>query len=161
VPYPFLPQHLTVISSLTIGIPAFFLALEPNDRRSRPGFVDRVLVRALPWGSVAAAATFVTYLFARHATHGDLDTSRTSATLALFGVATWVLVLVARPLSRVRGLIIGAMVVAFCGAIGIGPIRRFYALDPPPASCVLFASLMILVGGVVLEILYRKVRTND
>ena len=42
-PYPFLPRHLTIVSSLTIGIPAFFLALAPNPRRYVPGFVRRVL----------------------------------------------------------------------------------------------------------------------
>ena len=35
VPYPFLPRHLTLIGSLTIGIPAFFLALAPNAERAR------------------------------------------------------------------------------------------------------------------------------
>ena len=35
--FPFFPRHLTIISSLTIGIPAFFLALAPNDRRAEPG----------------------------------------------------------------------------------------------------------------------------
>ncbi len=43
VPYPFLPRHLTLVGSLTIGIPAFFLALAPNTERARPGFVRRVL----------------------------------------------------------------------------------------------------------------------
>ncbi len=38
-PYPFLPRHLTIVSSLTIGIPAFFIALAPNLRRYEPGFV--------------------------------------------------------------------------------------------------------------------------
>ena len=41
-PYPFLPRHLTIISSLTIGIPAFFLALGPSTQRYVPGFVPRV-----------------------------------------------------------------------------------------------------------------------
>ena len=50
-PYPFLPRHLTIISSLTIGIPAFFLALGPNTRRYVPGFVGRVLRFAIPAGS--------------------------------------------------------------------------------------------------------------
>ncbi len=57
-PYPFLPRHLTIVSSLTIGIPAFFLALAPNRRRYVPGFVKRVLFLAGPAGAVAAAATF-------------------------------------------------------------------------------------------------------
>ena len=57
-PYPFLPRHLTIVSTLTIGIPAFFLALAPNTRRYVPGFVRRVLEFAIPCGFVAAAATF-------------------------------------------------------------------------------------------------------
>ena len=57
-PFPFLPRHLTLVSSLTIGIPGFFLALEPNTQRARPGFVRRVLVFADPAGVAAAAATF-------------------------------------------------------------------------------------------------------
>ena len=49
-PYPFLPRHLTIISSLTIGIPAFFLALAPNAAGYVPGFVPRVLRFAIPAG---------------------------------------------------------------------------------------------------------------
>src|ERR1700719_1640058 len=65
-PYPFLPRHLTIVSSLTIGIPAFFLALAPNQRRFEPGFVARVLRFAAGAGAVAAVSTFVVYAFARH-----------------------------------------------------------------------------------------------
>src|SRR4029453_8340191 len=65
LPFPFLPRHLTIISSLTIGVPAFFLALAPNNRRYQPGFVGRVLRFAVPAGAVAATATFVAYILAR------------------------------------------------------------------------------------------------
>ena len=66
VEYPFLPRHLTLLSTLTIGVPAFFLALAPNKERARPHFVRRVMRYAIPGGVVAAVATFVTYLLARH-----------------------------------------------------------------------------------------------
>ena len=46
--YPFQPIQLTLISSLTIGIPSFFLALEPNRERIRGRFLDMVLLRAVP-----------------------------------------------------------------------------------------------------------------
>ena len=59
--FPFLPRHLTLISSLTIGIPGFFLALEPNTQRSRPGFVRRTLTFAIPAGLIAAFGTLVAY----------------------------------------------------------------------------------------------------
>lgn len=65
VPLPFYPRHLTVVSSLTIGTPAFFLALAPNQRRARPGFIGRVLRFAVPAGVVAAAATFGAYALTR------------------------------------------------------------------------------------------------
>ena len=38
VAYPFLPRQFTVVSSLTIGIPAFVLALAPSNQRYRQGF---------------------------------------------------------------------------------------------------------------------------
>ena len=53
VPYPFLPRHLTLLSSLTIGIPAFFLALAPNRERAQPHFVRRVMRYSVPAGLIA------------------------------------------------------------------------------------------------------------
>jgi len=81
--YPFLPRHMTVISTLTIGVPAFFLALAPNLRRYVPGFVPRVLRFAIPSGFVAAAATFGGYWAAREVGGVSLDEARTTATLVL------------------------------------------------------------------------------
>lgn len=48
VEYPFLPRHLTLLSTLTIGVPAFFLALAPNKERARPHFVRRVMRYSIP-----------------------------------------------------------------------------------------------------------------
>ncbi len=53
VVFPFLPRHLTLIASLTIGIPSFFLALAPSAERFRSGFVPRVLRFAAPAGILA------------------------------------------------------------------------------------------------------------
>src|SRR6266568_1013318 len=62
LPYPFLPRHLTIIDTLTIGIPSFFLALAPNQRRYLPGFASRAsrLLGDLPPASPAAAASTTT-----------------------------------------------------------------------------------------------------
>ena len=48
--YPFVPLHLTLISALTIGIPSFFLAMEPNYERVSGKFLPTVLGKALPGG---------------------------------------------------------------------------------------------------------------
>ena len=49
-PYPLVPLHLSVISALTIGIPSFFLAMEPNYDRVQGHFLRGVLRRAFPGG---------------------------------------------------------------------------------------------------------------
>ena len=109
-PYPFLPRHLTIVSSLTIGIPAFFLALSPNSRRYVPGFIHRVLKFAIPCGFVAAAATFGAYAAARQIGGVTLDEARTTATLVLLAVGLWILNILARPITPFRGALFGAMV---------------------------------------------------
>ena len=50
IPFPYLPRHITYIGALTIGMPAFILALAPNTRRYIPGFLRRVVHFALPGG---------------------------------------------------------------------------------------------------------------
>ena len=57
ITYPLRPIHLSILSWFTIGIPAFFLALEPNDQRVNDGFLQRVLGRAVPAGIVIALET--------------------------------------------------------------------------------------------------------
>ena len=48
--YPLTPSQLSIISTLTIGIPSFFLALEPNTNLVRGHFMRNVLFRAMPAG---------------------------------------------------------------------------------------------------------------
>jgi cation-transporting ATPase E len=156
-PYPFLPRHLTVVSSLTIGIPAFFLALAPNKRRYIPGFVPRVLRLAIPAGTIAAIGVFVAYAMAR-AQDVSPRQARTTATIVLFAVGLWVLVILARPFTRGRALLVGAMVVAFVGALAIPFVRNFYAFRIPPTD-VLFEGLIVAgIAVVALELFYRFMR---
>ncbi len=147
LPFPFLPRHLTVISSLTIGVPAFFLALAPNTTRARPGFVARVLRFAVPAGTIAAAATFGGYSLARSDQNLQIIQARTSATIVLFAVGLWVLAILARPWTTFRRLLVAGMVAAF-GVILLTPaLRRFFDLEIPSAL-VLFA----VIGVVSLAI---------
>ncbi len=62
LPYPLLPLHMTVISDLSIGIPAFCLALSSNNRIYCKGFLRRVLAFALPVGAATAVVLLLTYL---------------------------------------------------------------------------------------------------
>ena len=89
-----------MIGTLTIGIPAFVLALEPSARRARPGFIRRVLRFAVPAGVMAAIGTFAAYGWVYVVLDRPLDEARTTATLALFAIGMAIVVIVARPLTR-------------------------------------------------------------
>jgi cation-transporting ATPase E len=127
LPFPFLPRHLTVVTALTIGTPAFFLALAPNTTRANAGFVRRALSFAVPAGAVAAIATFVTYAVMR-SEGADLAEARTLATIVLFAVAFWVLTVVARPLTVARSALCTTMAGAFVAVLAVAPLRAFFGL---------------------------------
>ena len=62
-PYPFVPIQLTLISALTIGVPSFFLALEPNHDLVKGKFLHNVLRRAFPGGLTAIFVILFAELF--------------------------------------------------------------------------------------------------
>ena len=154
LPYPFLPRHLTIIDSLAIGIPSFFLALAPNRRRYLPGFVGRVLRFAIPAGFLVAAATFAAYALAR-ADALPLVQQRTAATLVTLMLSLGVLVLLAMPLTWRRLVLVGTMVAGFIALFPVTAVRRFYALALP--SSHLWQTLLIGVAGIVALVAFWEI----
>jgi len=159
VPFPFLPRHLTLIGSLTIGIPAFFLALAPNHERARTGFVRRVLRLAVPSGLVAGAATVTTYLLARADTTATPIQQSTAAVVTLYLVAVWVLAVVARPYAWWKIVMICASIGAFTWAATV-PLffgRDFWQLDTGHVPTVTTALVVAVVAAALVEVAYYLV----
>ncbi|MGW2177026.1 cation-translocating P-type ATPase [Streptomyces sp. NPDC001732] len=159
VDYPFLPRHLTLLSTLTIGVPAFFLALAPNKERAHPHFVRRVMRYAIPSGVVAAAATFVTYLLARHhyTGPGSLEAETSAATLTLFLVSMWVLAIIARPYTWWRICLVAAMGLAFLIVLAVPWLQEFFALKLVGTTMPWTAVGISVVAAVVLEYAWRLI----
>ena len=155
LPFPFLPRHLTLVSSLTIGIPGFFLALAPNTARNRPGFVPRVLRFAIPAGVVVAVATFGAYVAVRDLPGVTLAESRTVATTVLFGVGLWILTLLARPATSWRRLLVAGMVAGYGLVLAVAPLRTFFALDLPGVPELAIAAAVVVVADLLLEVAWR------
>ncbi|MFF9865338.1 HAD-IC family P-type ATPase [Streptomyces sp. NPDC013953] len=157
--YPFLPRHLTLLSTLTIGVPAFFLALAPNKERARPHFVRRVMRYAVPGGIIAAAATFTTYLLAAHhySGPGALAAETSAATLTLFLVSLWVLAIIARPYTWWRIALVAVMGGAFLVVLVVPWLQDFFALRLVGTTMPWTAVAIAAVGGAVLELAWRWV----
>jgi cation-transporting ATPase E len=131
LPFPFLNRHLTVVTALTIGTPAFLLALMPNTQRFRPGFFGRVLRFAAPAGVITALSVFATYGWVT-AHDGSVEVARSSAVVTLFVTAWWVLLQVARPWNGLRLAICGVMLLAFVLLIHLPLLSGLFAITWRP-----------------------------
>jgi cation-transporting P-type ATPase E len=156
LPYPFLPRHLTLVGSLTVGIPAFFLALAPSRRRARPGFTRRVLKFAVPTGLVATAATFAGYWLA-DLEGASVEQSRTTATLVLAAIGLFALGIVSRPLVAWKKGLLATMAGLLVLAMVSPASREFFALELPRLVVVLAALGIVGVTGTVMVLALRAV----
>jgi len=159
VEYPFLPRHLTLLSTLTIGVPAFFLALAPNKERAKPNFVRRVMRYAIPGGVLAALATFATYLLARqyYSGPGALDAETSAATLTLFLISIWVLAIIARPYTWWRIALVAAMGAGFLVVLVVPWLQEFFALKLVGVTMPWIAVGIAAGAAAALEFLWRWV----
>jgi cation-transporting ATPase E len=152
---PFLPRHLTLVGTFTIGVPAFFLALAPNDAQVRAGFLGRVLRIAIPGGVLASFATYIAYTIARHTGGVSLAQERTVATVVLASSAILVLARVAKPLVAWKIALVAAMA-AFLGlALVLDPLRNYFVLVDPPSGTIIMMAVVIAATGLLLPVVWR------
>ncbi len=150
VPFPFFPRHLTIVSTLTIGIPGFFLALARGAPRAAQGFTSRVLRFTVPAGTCAAAATFASYAVARSGAQTTATQARTTAMLALFAFGIWILASIARPLNPPKVVLIAAMAAAVTIPFASGLGRRVFGLSLPDSAVLLAATGVVLLTMAAL-----------
>jgi magnesium-transporting ATPase (P-type) len=145
--YPLLPRHLTIAASLTVGIPAFFLALAPSQGPWRvEGFLREVGRFAVPAGVAAGLGVLASYLVTLNVLDAGLVEARTAALTTLILVGLWlVLALEARELKRALwvGLLCAGLLAVYIAILALPGVRSFYALTTlGPASL-----LAALVGA--------------
>jgi len=148
VPFPFLPRHLTLIGTFSIGIPGVFLALAANENLVRAGFLRRVLSFSLPAGLIAGAATWVVYTLAREDL--SLEQARTTATLTLLGLGLVVLVVASRPLRPWKIGLAGAMAGLYALVILIPALRSFFELVVPNGQMLTLGAAAVAIGGALI-----------
>ncbi|MDQ4131926.1 MAG: cation-translocating P-type ATPase [Actinomycetota bacterium] len=160
LPFPFLPRHLTLVGSLTIGIPAFFLALAHRAPRAEPGFVPRVLRFAVPAGILAGAATFTAYAIARVTADVSLEEARTAATMVLMCFGLGLVGRLARPFTPGRAALIAAMALTYLGVVSFPATLDFFALNVPPPIVVLASLGSAGLALWVFELIDRQLQAT-
>ncbi|SJN09252.1 Cation-transporting ATPase, E1-E2 family [Leucobacter sp. 7(1)] len=151
--FPFLPRQLSITDGLTIGIPAFFLALMPNAARYRSGFLKRSLAFAIPAGLVVTLAIIAVHIGAsRIAEYSGMEL-QSASTLTLAGIALWVLAVLARPIHPFRVLIVVAMYAGLALVWVIPFLRDFFQVTWLPTELGLLVLGVVGVGVVLVEVL--------
>ncbi len=115
-PYPFKPIQLTLVSALTIGIPSFLLALEPNYDLVRGRFFANVMRRALPGGLLIVFSVMASIVVG-HLTCLDTAQVSTLCVMMTAAVAFVVLFRVCIPWNKFRALMFIVLVAGFVTAL--------------------------------------------
>ncbi|NLW13701.1 MAG: HAD-IC family P-type ATPase, partial [Trueperella sp.] len=155
VPFPFMPIHVTITGWFTIGIPAFLLALPPNNNRARPNFVRRVLKFAIPAGLIVGTSAFLTYMVVSGWNVSEEHTQEsTAALLALIIPSAWVVATIARPLSPWKLLLVVMPLLGY-GVIFAWPAtQKLFFLDSSNTDMMLQATLIGLIAAALIEVLW-------
>lgn len=159
IPFPYLPRHITYIGGLTIGIPAFILALAPNTRRYIPGFLKRVVAFAFPGGIAAGLSVLLTaWIVPRAMGWGyqgtNLSHLRTICGIVLFCISIAVLARVARPLRSWRGGLVLAFFLLGVAGAAIPFVARFFEIHVPDGPSAVATIIAIAVGLAVFCLCY-------
>ena len=150
--YPFQPIQLTLISTLTIGIPSFFLALEPNEERVSGNFLEKVLLRAVP-GALAVVACATSAMLMEFAGY-DLGECATLATLSAGVVGLIVLGSICLPLTPLRLGVLAAMCAGFASAVAFA--GRVFFLEVASLGTEGWLLLGAFIAGAVAVFLVAR-----
>jgi cation-transporting ATPase E len=149
-PYPLVPIQLTLISALTIGVPPFFLAMEPNYERVTGSFIRGVLRRALPGGITNIVVVLVAQAY-KAAFGLTMEQTGTICAAILAAVGLLVLFQVCRPFDLFRKIIWGVMAVGLVVCFTwLGGIFELYVNDTK--VLLIIATLLAIAISVFLVV---------
>lgn len=148
MPYPLLPIQLSLISTFTIGIPSFFLALEPNYARVEGKFMRNVIRRAMPGGltnlTIVLLAGFFTSTFGL-----SNEQLNTICVWVMSAVGLVTLYHVSVPFTRLRLAVLAAMTAAMLFSLLVIP--AFFDLPSLNASSALILVTLLLACPTVMR----------
>lgn len=155
--YPFQPIQLFVIETFIIGIPSFFIALEPNNKQFKGNFLVNVLKNVFPGSLIIILNLLGVYIFANFFEFGAAENpNQMISTVGIIAAtfAYWlVLVNVATPLNKLRTLIIVSSFIL--SALAFIIFNDMFGLYPLNTSSVLMMLLLMETTYIAFSI-YRK-----
>ena len=148
--YPLEPSQVSLISMFTIGVPAFFLALEPNRNMIKGHFLTNVLLKALPAALTDALAVAALVIFGRTFDVSSTDIS-TAATMLLAIVGFMILYKISAPMNKIRFSIVSGCIAGllFCSIF----LKDLFAITSMTKECIMLFVVFAIATEPVLRYL--------
>lgn len=155
ITYPLEPSQVSLISMFTIGVPAFFLALQPSREIIQGHFLANVFLNALPAGLTDVIAVGALVLFGQ--TFGvDAADISTAATMLLAIVGFMILYKICQPFHAVR---IAVWIGCVTGLLGCSIfLPDLFAITGMSAECMMLFAVFSIVTEPVLRYLTLLIR---
>ena len=141
--YPFQPIHLTLVSALTVGIPSFFLALEPTSERAKGNFLKRIILKAAP-GALGVVCCALAAMIVNHLGTPEAIAS-TMAVISAGVIGLGNLILTCMPFSNLRIAVCILMCLGLAGAVAFFP--GVFALAPYALTVQNWIALGCMIAG--------------
>lgn len=142
--YPLEPSQISLISMFTIGVPAFFLALQPNKNIIQGHFLSNVLIKALPAGITDFLVVGALVVFGQVFEVGENDIS-TACTMLLAIVGFVILYNISKPMNALRWCVWGGCIVGLLGcSIYLGDL---FAMRGMSTKCI----MLFVVFAIITE----------
>ncbi|MEZ3425929.1 MAG: cation-translocating P-type ATPase [Lachnospiraceae bacterium] len=146
--YPLEPAQISLISMFTIGMPGFFLALEPNKKRIEGHFITNVIAKALPAGLTDVLAVGALVVCGAAFSLPDTDVA-TASTLLLAVVGFMILIKISHPFTPMKYAILAFSIFGLlCSGIFLG---KLFAISEMSEICI----LLLVVFAFAAESLFR------
>ena len=148
--YPLEPSQVSLISMFTIGVPAFFLALEPNKNMIKGHFLTNVLLKARPAALTDALAVAALVIFGRTFDVSSTDIS-TAATMLLAIVGFMILYKISAPMNKIRFSIVSGCIAGllFCSIF----LKDLFAITSMTKECIMLFVVFAIATEPVLRYL--------
>ena len=148
ITYPLEPSQVSLISMFTIGVPAFFLALEPNKSMIKGHFLTNVFLKALPAALTDVLAVGALVVFG--------ETFGVNATMLLAIVGFMILYRISRPMNKIRVAVLLLCICAllFCSTV----LNKLFAITGMSAECIMLFVVFSIATEPVLRYLTMFVR---
>jgi cation-transporting ATPase E len=150
IEYPLLPRHLTLVNGFAVSVPAFFLALQPNETPFRAGFGGRAARFALPAGLLIGLVTFSVYAYVtRHMGYNDGAErlqAQTAIVMVLISSYLATVLRIARPLNTWKAALVATMFAAYAAIFSWGWLREDVLLLELPQGSLLAWTAVVCVS---------------